>query len=431
MVETSHSEAADVREREILGRVPGRISGGVVTTLGTLSALGIVGFIAGLAADPQRVWQAYLVNFLFFSGLAAAGVLFGAAMQLAKGHWGKSMHRIGQGFGAFLPASYLFFLLLYLGRARIFPWIGNPVNSEGHPLPTVWYNVGGLFARGAIFLGVLYALCLAFMYYSLRPDMPAVAGRLSGWRRSLVDWIGRDFGTVDTEAARSRRVLARLSPILALSYTVILSGMAVDLIMSLEPGWLSALYPAYFFIGAWLSALAGMAVMAALLRKRAGLDFFASNQWHDLGKLVFAFCIFWAYLWFSQYLPIWYGNLGRETLFIEARMDPPWLGTSIALFAFVFVFPFLLLLWQKVKRAPSYLAAVSGLVLLGLWLERFNAVVPSIWTGAGVPLGWIEILVTLGFLGAFGFCYALYASTFPMVPLRDSIIVGSARKGPY
>jgi hypothetical protein len=431
MAETNHTEASTMSESAILDRVTGNISQRLTVALGVLGGLGFIGFVVGLLVAPQRTWQAYLVNFLFFTGLAAAGVLFGAAMQLAKGHWGKSMHRLAQGYGAFLPASYLLFLAFYFGRNQIFPWIGNPVNSEGHPLPTTWFNIGGLYARGAFFLLLFYVLCFVFMYFSLRPDMPAVAPRLGGWRRQLVDWIGRDFGTEDTEAARSRSVLGRLAPVLALGYAIVLSGMAIDLIMSLLPGWLSVLYPAYFFIGAWLSALTGLAIVATVFRKYMNFDAFTSNQWHDLGKLIFAFCIFWAYLWFSQYLPIWYGNMPRETIFIETRSVPPWTALSVILFFFIFVIPFLLLLWQKVKMVPPYLASVAGLILIGIWLERYNSVVPSIWGGAGVPLGWIELLVTLGFLALFGLCYALYASTFPMVPLNDSLIVGTPRKGPY
>jgi hypothetical protein len=426
-----HSEAASYSDAQILDRVTGQIPNRTLAVLGGLIALGVIGFVIGLAAAPQRAWQAYLVNFLFFSGLAAAGVLFGAAMQIAKGHWGKSMHRLAQGFGAFLPASYVLFFVLYLGRGRLFPWIGNPVNAEGHPLPELWFNVGGLFLRGALFLAILYVLCFVFMYYSLRPEAPALAGRLSGWRRGLIDWLGRGFRGEEEEAARSRRILARVAPLVALGYAIIMSGMAIDLIMGLTPGWLSVLFPAYFFIGAWLSALAGLAVMATLFRRYLGLDFFAANQWHDLGKLIFAFCIFWAYLWFSQYLPIWYGNLPRETLFIEARSVPPWQAVSMAFFACVFVLPFVLLIWQKVKMVPPYLASVAGLILVGLWLERFSSVAASIWTDDGLPLGFVEILVTLGFLGLFGLCYALYSSTFPLLPLRDSLIVGTPRKGPY
>ena len=81
--------------------------------------------------------------------------------------------------------------------------------------------------------------------------------------------------------------------------------------------------------------------------------------------------------------------------------------------------------------APAYLASVAGLILLGFWLERFIGVVPSIWSAGGLPLGWIELLVTLGFLGLFGVSYAAYVSTVPMRPLHDSLIVGKARKGPY
>ncbi len=353
------------------------------------------------------------------------------AVQIAKGHWGKGMHRVAQGFGAFLPVSYVLFFVLYVGRERIFPWIGNPVNLEGQPLPAAWYDVGRLFLRGAIFLGLLYVLLLVFAYYSLRPDMPAAARRLSGWRARLAGWIGRGVGDPEAEAARSRRILARLSPPLALIYVIVLSGMAVDLIMTLTPGWISVLFPAYFFVGAWLSALAGTAVMAAVIRRRFGFDFWAANQWHDLGKLIFGFSIFWAYLWFSQYLPIWYGNMPRETVFVLHRTEAPWTPTSVAYLAAVFGLPFVLLLWQKVKMAPGYLASVGGLVLAGLWLERFNAVVPALWKGPHIPFGWIELAITLGFVGTFGLCYALYATTFPIVPLHDSLIVGKPRKGPY
>lgn len=80
---------------------------------------------------------------------------------------------------------------------------------------------------------------------------------------------------------------------------------------------------------------------------------------------------------------------------------------------------------------PPYLATVAGLILVGFWLERFDLVMPAIWSGPGVPLGWIEILVTLGFLGLFGLSYSLYASTFPLIPLREGLIVGSPRTGPY
>jgi hypothetical protein len=424
-------ETETMSEADIVSRIPGRIPNRLSMTLAALVLVGVVGFALGLAIAPQRAWQAYLVNFLFFSGLAAAGVIFGAAMQIVKGHWGKRMHRFAQGFGAFLPISYVLFLLLYPGRHLIFPWIENPVNSEGHPLPTLWFNINGLFARGAIFLALLYLGCLAFMYFSLRPDTQAITDRLKGWRRSLVSWIGRGWRGDEEEAQNSRRVLSRLSPVLALGYAVIVSGIAIDLVMSLTPGWLSVLFPAYFFIGAWLSALAGTAITAALYRQRLGADALATNNWHDLGKLIFAFCIFWAYLWFSQYLPIWYGNLPRETIFIEVRSRAPWTGLSLFFFFCVFVIPFVLLLWQKVKMMPRYLASVAGLILVGFWLERFAMVVPSIWNEGGVPLGWIEFLVTLGFLGLFGLGYALYASTFPMIPLRDSIIVGSPRTGPY
>ena len=114
-------------------------------------------------------------------------------------------------------------------------------------------------------------------------------------------------------------------------------------------------------------------------------------------------------------------------MWVVERSQEPWLPLSIAFFACIFVLPFILLLPQKVKMIPPYLATVALIILFGFWIERYIGVVPSIWEGS-VPLGLTELLVTLGFFGLFGLCYAAYATTFPLVPLRDdSLIVGKAR----
>ncbi|MBI4512839.1 MAG: polysulfide reductase NrfD, partial [Gemmatimonadetes bacterium] len=305
-----------------------------------LVVLSAAAFVAGARGEEaQRAWQAYLVNFVFWSGLAAGGVLFGLILQVAKGHWGKPLRRIPLGFGAFLPVSYVLFWILYLGRAHLFPWIRQDVTFEGHPIRKAWLSESGVFVRGGLFLLVLYALLAVFLYYEARPDVGAVRETLAGWRARLADWWTRGFRGVAEEARRSRRILGKIAAPTILLLCILLSGMAIDLIMSLEPGWISVLFPMYFVVGAWLSALALTAIVVAILNPRWNLGL-TPRHLHDLGKLVFAFCVFWAYLWFSQFLPIWYGNLPRETIFIEKRWAAPWTPISVAFFVCVFVIPF-------------------------------------------------------------------------------------------
>lgn len=407
-------------------RAPAWLVGGCAA----LALLGAAAFALGVRGESaERAWQIYLVNFLYWSGLAIGGVLFGLVIQVAKGHWGKPLRRLPLGFGAFLPISYLLFFGIAPGADHLFPWMHETTTHEGFPIRTGWLNASAVFLRGGAFLVLLYALLLAFLYYEARPDLKAVAGRLAGWRGRLAAGWTRSFRGESEEAARSRRILGKMSPLTILYLCIAVSGMAIDLVMSLEPGWISVLFPMYFVVGAWLSALALTAIVAALLHRRWELGF-EPRHFHDLGKLTFAFCVFWAYLWFSQFLPIWYGNLPRETIFIEKRWAEPWTAVSVAFFALVFVVPFLALLGKKPKMTPPLFAAVAGVLLLGLYIERYESVVASIWTAPTIPFGLLETVVTLGFAGLFGLAYLAYITTVPLVPRNETIALGRPRDGP-
>ncbi|MGH7546001.1 MAG: NrfD/PsrC family molybdoenzyme membrane anchor subunit [Gemmatimonadota bacterium] len=399
-------------------------------TCAALAVAGGLAFLAGTQGESAaRAWQIYLVNFLYWTGLATGGVLFGLVLQVAKGHWGKPLRRLPLAFGAFLPVAYALFWVLPLGAETLFPWVHQTTTHEGFPIRTGWLNTTGVFARGGFFLGALFLLLLAFLYFEARPDLRAVSGALSGWRARLVARWTRRFRSEAEEAARSRRVLGRMSALTILFLCIVVSGMVIDLVMSLVPGWISVLFPMYFVIGAWLSALALTAILAALVHRRwtLGLE---PRHFHDLGKLTFAFCVFWAYLWFSQFLPIWYGNLPRETLFVEKRWVEPWTAVSIAFVALVFVLPFLLLLGKKPKTSPPFFASVAALILVGLFVERFESVVASIWTAPTIPFGALETAVTLGFAGLFGLACLAYYTTVPPVPRTETIAIGQPRKGP-
>jgi len=421
------SHTAEISSELALETVPGRLSGRALILWGLAIAIGVAGFFLALQENPQRAWQALWVNFLFWTGIAGAGAAFGPVLAVAKGHWGKPFRRVAEGTIAFLPISLGLFVALYFGAGQIFPWTG-PV--EG-PLNRTWLTVDGVFVRNGVLLLALYAANLAYLRLSLRLDAPLLAGRLDGWRRTLVQRLGRGWRGDEVELERSQRILGRFAPIMVLGWMIVFSMLSFDMAMSLMPGFTSVVWGAHYVIGGWLGLLALVAILANRYSKRYPLDgVWGRWQFHDLGKLMFAFVIFWTYLWWSQYLVIWYGNLGRETIFFEQRTShgfSPWLDAEMIL---IFGLPFLLLLGRRIKMNPAHLAKVGGLILLGFWIERFNLVAPSVWRGSGVPFGWPEITVTLGCLGLFGLSYALFASTFPKIPIREGLIEGSAETGP-
>lgn len=200
--------------------------------------------------------------------------------------------------------------------------------------------------------------------------------------------------------------IRKLAPTVAIVYCAVMSLVAFDLIMSLAPVWHSTLFGWWFFAGAFWSALCANALTAVILRPRLGEHnaFQIPKVRHDLGKAVFAFSVFWVYLLFAQYIVIWYGDIPAETFFIVQRVYVmPWKPLSYAVVFLVWVIPFLVLLGVRPKKTPAILGAVALCGLIGMWLELYVLVVPSL-SQHIVPFGWIELLITIGFLGAFVLC---------------------------
>lgn len=410
---------------EILGRIPERLLRSLVTLLVVLLAAGGIGFATAVSgASALRAWQIFLVNFLFWSGIAQAGVAFSAILHVTNARWGRPLQRMAEATASFLPVSFLLFLALYFGREQLFPWISHPV-----PEKAAWLNLPFLFARDGIGLLMLYGLSLLFLYYSLRPDVGLIRGRQGGNPGALHRALTAGWRGLEQERRRSRRALAVLSPILLILYAVVFSLIGFDLVMSLDPHWHSALFGGYFFVGNLYLGLATLALVAVLARRYLRLEAYVTpSHFHDVGKLVFAFCLLWTYLFWAHYLPIWYGNLPEETEFVLARVRGLWSPWAWSVLALCFAIPFVVLLSRQVKRRPGTLFAISAVVVAGMWLERYVLVVPSLWTEDWVPLGGLEVLITLGFLAGAVLCYLAFLFAFPPLPLAELEPLSTSRE---
>jgi len=365
---------------------------------GTFAAgLGAIVLLLGLlSGHPERTWWAYHTNFVFWVGMAQGMVVFAATQKLAKGHWSGVIIRFAEAGAAFTAVAVVLFVGLIVGRQYIFTWIHEPRPEVGWWLTNKWF-----FARNGAILVVLSWLSWRFVRHDTAPDVREVTG-----------------GQVVARTEDAARI-SRDAAILILAYAFGYSLLGYDLIMSLATKWVSNLFGAFYFMGSFLAGLMLLAVLALVLRRAMGLGgIYTSRQQHDLGKLCFGFTVFWAYLMWSQFLVIWYGNLPEETYFIFYRLYGVWRPVGIAVFLLVFLIPFIGLLGVKPKLFAPTMVGFALVSLVGIWLERYLEVVPAINGGAGPAIGLPEIGVTLFFGGLFFMSWAWFASRYPIISPR-------------
>ncbi len=381
---------------------------GLAAVLALMVVVGTAAFVAG-ALGPQavRAWEAYLTNFVFWTGLAFGGVLFSAILTLTNARWGRPIKRLAESMSAFLPVAFVLFWVLYPGREILFSWIHEPI-----PAKAAWLNAPFLFIRDSLALLVLGGVGLAIVYHSVRRDLKAIEAG------GLVLPVQKE------EMERLERPLVSLSVIYAILYAFIMSLLAFDLIMSLSPHWYSTLFGAYYFMGSFYTGLALLVVLSTLAVWRMGLErFILPGQFHDLGKLMMAFCLVTADFFFTQFLVMWYGNLPEETEFIIKRAYlQPWKPVAITVAAVCFGLPFLTLLSRQVKMRPKFLVTLASIIMIGMWIEKFFLVAPSLWTESSIPLGVMEVLITAGFSGAVGLCVLGFLKRFPVIVVGDPLL---------
>jgi Ni/Fe-hydrogenase subunit HybB-like protein len=341
-----------------------------------LAILGIVAFLYGIAqADPARVWGIYLVNLLFWSSLSITGPALAAMIQVTEGRWSPSVKRIALTTAGFLPVSFVLFVVLFWGRAVLYPWVTEPL-----PIKAAWLNVPFMSLRIGLGVLVLYWVAMRLVKAVLAEDQPGG----------------------DSPAAVDRR--NRLASILLVLYVVVLSLWGFDLLMSLDPRWWSGLFGGYYVVTSMYTGF-GLVTFLTIRANERGLSRVAPPAIQDVAKLTFALSVFWMYFFFSQYLVIWYGNVPAETRFVARRFfSQPWGSIAWAIFIIGWLIPFSYLLKRLTGRPPERHQVFKVILIFGwiaIFFERMLLVFPAVLRDNTVPIGPIEILVTLGFFALF------------------------------
>jgi hypothetical protein len=321
-------------------------------------ALGTVAFATGLGAGgARRTLAALTASWLFFAGAAAGAVAFRAFFRIVEADWARPLGAIGGVQAAFVPAAAIVLLAILAGAVAV-PWI---------PHATGWLAAPNLVVREL----ALNAVLLGLAYFWLRP-----------------------------RPGRQEPPSRPLAIAYCIVYAVVLSVWAFDFVLGPDPVWSSTLIGPYVFMGAFVAGT-GTVTLLGLARGSLG-----ERERRDAGALVLALAIFWAYLFWSQYLTIWYANLPDEIGFALRRSIDGWGWVVVAVIGLVFVLPFLGLLHPAGRRSPRVLGALLVAELVGLWLNCHLLVVPSLAPPGSAPVGLRDLLMALGMLGGFALSVA-------------------------
>jgi len=373
----------------------------------SLVIIGLGTFIVGLMGrHPERAWQAYLINFLLWSAIAQGGLMFSAVMHTVKAKWSGPLSNLAESFTAFFPVSFGLFLILFLGKSHIFPWLHQDLHGK-----EIWLNVPFLFTRDVLGLLVLYGLGFAYLYHALRLklDRSVSCGRIR--KRLYGRW---DRSISNDERCRDRMTVFGILYMLA--FALVLSLIGYDLVMSMDPHWYSTLFGAYTFVKAFYIGLGGLIILASILHLNPVIDFkLKASDFHDIGKLFFAFCMVWGDFFYVQLVVIWYGNIPEETAyFIERTMTPPWNFLAWFVFTVCFIIPFVILLNKKIKTKPQFMSILCMVVIMGIWLEHFLLIGPVLNPHvSALPLGLTDGLIFLGFFGLMALAVVFFLNMFP------------------
>jgi len=423
---SGHDPHAPSREEVLVGI--DRPSLPILKTIAlVLAAIGLIVFVVGLFLNPDRVWHALLVNWLYFTSISSAGVMFVAAQRITTARWSRPIIRFLEGYVAFLPVAFVLLLIMVVGRHHIF-WWSNHVPDI--PEKRIWLNPPFFFTRVIVVYLIITLLSVWYIYTSVRLDVGILPESGAKWARSIRERMRRGFRDERRELHSTHSLQGRLAVFTAFAFAFGWILLSWDLSMSLDPHFQSTMYGWWFFMGAWVTALASWTLIVMAWRRYLGrYDLIQDKHFHDLGKLCFAFTAFWGYLTFGQYLVIWYGNLGEETHWARLRLIAGWRIPTLIAVTLMFVLPFFGLLSRAAKVFLPTMVLFAASTVLGLWLHRYLEVYPSIYGVVdNIPLGIWELGVTLGLLGIWGFCYLSFMDAFPRMrvllmtsPYRDEV----------
>ena len=365
-------------------------------------------------------WAFYITNFVFWIGISHAGTLISAILRLVNAGWRRPVTRCAEVITAFALMIGALFPIIHLGRPWLFFWLmPYPSNRQIWPnfrSPLVW----DFFAITTYLTGSVLFLALPMI-----PDFALVRDRTTGTRHRIyralaLGWQGTPKQWHRLESAMQIMAIA-IIPVAVSVHTIV----SFDFSMAPVPMWHSTMFGPYFVAGAIFSGIAGLIIAMAALRKFLHLEaYFHPVHFQNLGKLLLLMSLLWAYFVFAERLTIWYGNEPSEIAVMNVTQRGSFAPLYWTMVACNFVIPFTILSLKKLRTIAGCVIASFG-VLIGMWLERFLIVVPSL-GHKYLPYSWgvyrprpVEIIITISTFAAMTLLYVLFSKFVPIISIWE------------
>ncbi len=356
----------------------------------------------------NKPWSALYLACIFFMLISLGVLAFYAIQQVAQAGWSPVLFRVMQGITAYLPVgSVIFFILLVVTGTHmfesnnLFAWMAKGITQKGSP------NYDAMIAGKSGYLNFAFWISRAAIF-------------LLGW--NLYRYISRKNCLSQDEAADNTfyKKNFKLSAAFLVFFIVSESIMSWDWLMSFDPHWFSTLFGWYVFASFFVSAITTISMVTLYLKSKGYLENVNSSHIHDLSKFMFGFSVFWTYLWFSQFMLIWYANIPEEVTYFKMRIEfynLPFFGAVIM----NFVFPILVLINTDFKRIAPIIVGAGVVILFGHYIDFFNMIMPAT-VGEHWFIGVSEISSVLFFLGLFIYVVFTALTKVPLTPKRNPFI---------
>jgi hypothetical protein len=358
-------------------------------------AAGAAVSLVGLLLTPRQFLQSYLMAYMLCLGVTLGCLALGMVHQLSGGAWGVVLRRSIGAASRVLPVMTAMFLPIVIGMSFLYPWTNADLVAHNELLQhkRLYLNTPFFLVRAAVYFAVWNALAYFLSAWSLEQDRnpdPRIASRMQ-----------------------------RLSAGGLLCYGLTITFASFDWLMSLDPEWFSTMYGVLIIGGQGLSSIAFLITIVAWLSRRPPLDrIVMPSHFHDLGNLMLAFVMLWAYFSFSQYLIIWAGNLPLEISWYQHRLDTSWRAVGAGLIVFHFAVPFVLLLSRATKREPAAIVKVAAWILVVRVVDLFWLIAPA-FHPQGVSVSWLDVVLPLSLGAVWLGCFFRQLRGRPILPVHD------------
>ena len=349
----------------------------------------------GLFVNVDQFLQSYLMAFMWCLGVTLGCLALGMVHQLSGGAWGVVLRRPIGAAARVLPVMTALFLPIVVGARHLYIWTHADVVAADEALQ-----------HKQLYLNTPFWIVRAILYFAVWNALSYVLNR----------WSAEQDRTADPRIARKMQLVSAGGLV---AYGVTITFASFDWLMSLEPRWYSTIYGVLVMGGQGLSALAFLIVTIVWLSRRAPLDrIIVASHFHDVGNLMLAFVMLWAYFSFSQYLIIWAGNLPAEIAWYQHRLQTGWRAVGVALVLFHFAVPFVLLLSRVIKRTPDLLVKVALGVLFVRLIDLFWLIAPEFHM-QGLAISWLDVVLPIALAAVWLGCFVRQLRGRAILPVHD------------